>query len=127
MAGTGREERSFFLKNLDVTVLPWFIPVLGVVKKKMGIQRTCSREEDGIRCSFMVRSPKKVAFTWELRGGDARMLLGGSPRWAKKRKVRGPHAGPEKESPPGRTDLVLPGIEVDLDVAQPLLNCVCIV
>jgi hypothetical protein len=43
VAGTGREERMFFFKNLDVTVLPWFIKVLGVLKKKMGIQRTCSR------------------------------------------------------------------------------------
>jgi hypothetical protein len=34
------------------------------------------------------------------------------------RKARGPHGGPKKESPPGRTDLVLPGIEVDLDVAE---------
>jgi hypothetical protein len=43
VAGTGREERSFFSKNLDVTVLAWFILVLGVLEKKMGIQRTCSR------------------------------------------------------------------------------------
>jgi hypothetical protein len=44
------------------------------------------------------------------------------PTVGQKRKVRGPHGGPEKESPPGRTDLVLPGIEVDLDVAQPLVR-----
>jgi hypothetical protein len=60
---------------------------------------------------------KKVAFTWEM------IVCYGVPTVGRKRKVRGPHGGPEKESSPGRTDLVLPGIEVDLDVAQPFFLC----
>jgi hypothetical protein len=57
---------------------------------------------------------KKVAFTWEM------IVCYGVPTVGRKRKVRGPHGGPEKENSPGRTDLVLPGFEVDLDVAQPI-------
>jgi hypothetical protein len=61
--------------------------------------------------------PKKVAFTWEMLV----ICCGVHHTGGCFRKARGPHGGPKKESPPGRTDLVLPGIEVDLDVAQPLL------
>ena len=63
---------------------------------------------------------KKVAFTWEM------IVCYGVPTVGRKRKVRGPHGGPEKESSPGRTDLVLAGIEVDLDVAQPPEGLFCV-